>query len=83
MIVEINLEYHIKPENEKRVFEILKGLKSHGADYPDEVLQEVFFRNGYQDSKKIGGDNSHHQDAVSKIWTYFERPTKARVDFWE
>ncbi len=81
MVIELNVQYAVKPGEEKRVFEILKDLRSEYTDSPHDILRKELLGDGNTIEEKTAGHGSDHQDTVSKIWAFLETPAKVRVHF--
>ncbi len=81
MVIEMNVQYAVKPGKQKLVLEILKNLRSGYPDSPHDILRKELLRDGYFDERTSAKHGSDHQGTVTKIWAFLETPAKVSVHF--
>ncbi len=67
MIIEMNVQYSVKPGKEKRILEILRDLRSEDTDCPHEILRKELFWGGHSDEEISDNYISEHRDTASQI----------------
>ncbi len=81
MIIEMNVQYTVKPGKEKLVLDIFKDLRSTDTGISHEILRNELLWSEHCVEEKDSECGIDDQDSVSKVRAFLETPARVRVHF--